>query len=123
MAYDEQLAARIRDTLAARADMTERRMFGGLAFLRDGRMCCGVVGQDLMVRVVEDEMPSVLRRPHVRPMDFTGRPLRGFVYVAPSGVATDDALGEWIAKGLAFTERGEAPKKSRRARRRPHPRS
>jgi hypothetical protein len=55
MAYDEQLAARIRHTLAARADMSERRMFGRLAFLRDGRMCCGVVGRNLMVRVVEDE--------------------------------------------------------------------
>jgi hypothetical protein len=56
-------------------------------------------------------------------MDFTGRPLRGFVYVAPSGVTTDDALGEWIAKDLAFTERGDAPKKSRRAGKRPRPRS
>jgi hypothetical protein len=123
MAYDEQLAARIRHALAARIDMTERKMFGGLAFLRDGRMCCGIVGRDLIVRVVEDEVPSVLRRPHVRPMDFTGRPLRGFVYVAPSGVATDDALGEWIGRGLAFTERGEAPKKLRRAARRSRPRS
>jgi TfoX/Sxy family transcriptional regulator of competence genes len=119
MAYDEQLANRIRQTFGTRHDITERRMFGGLAFLRDGRMCCGIVGQDLMVRVVEDEMPAALRGPHVRPMDFTGRPLRGFVYVAPDGVATDAALRAWIAKGLALTERGEAPKKLRRAARWP----
>jgi TfoX/Sxy family transcriptional regulator of competence genes len=105
MAFDEDLGARIRAVLAARDDITERRMFGGLAFLCEGRMCCGVVGRDLMVRVVEDEMPSALREPHVRPMDFTGRPLRGFVYVAPPAIAENDHLRAWVARGLAFTER------------------
>jgi hypothetical protein len=101
--YDQELAARIRRTLRRRTDITERRMFGGLAFLRDGRMCCGVLGRDLVVRVVEQDMPSALRRAHVRPMDFTGRPLRGFLYVAPPGVSSDRSLRAWIAKGLAFT--------------------
>jgi hypothetical protein len=68
-------------------------------------MCCGIVGQDLVVRVLDAEMPSVLRRSHVRPMDFTGKPLRGFVYVAPPGVATEDELLDWIRKGLAFSAR------------------
>jgi hypothetical protein len=80
--------------------MTERRMFGGLSFLRDGRMCAGVIGQDLVVRIVGEEMPSALRRAHVRPMDFTGRPMRGFVYVGPHAIETDVALCEWIDKGL-----------------------
>jgi hypothetical protein len=90
-------------------------MFGGLSFLRDGRMCCGIVGEDLVVRVLDKEMPSLLRRAHVRPMDFTGKPLRGFVYVAPDAIATDDGLREWIAKGLAFTEQ-DASTSRRRSR-------
>ena len=113
MAYDEELAARVRRALRRRSDITERKMFGGLSFLRDGRMCCGIVGNDLVVRVLDKEMPSVLQRAHVRPMDFTGKPLRGFVYVAPDAIATDDGLRDWIAKGLAFTK----PKVSTKRRR------
>jgi len=119
MAYDEQLAARIRRILSVRSDVTERRMFGGLAFLRDGKMCCGIVGQDLVVRVVDEEMRSALRQAHVRPMDFTGRPMRGFVYVGPRAIATDDGLSEWIAKGVAFTTLSSPilrPVRSRHAR-------
>jgi TfoX/Sxy family transcriptional regulator of competence genes len=118
MAYDEQLAERIRQALGARSDMTERKMFGGVAFLRDGRMCCGIVGQDLMVRVVEAEMPAVMQQRHVRPMDFTGRPLRGFVYVAPLGFSTAAALKTWIARGLRFAGSPEAPRKARTATKR-----
>ena len=104
MAYDEELAARVRRALRRRSDITERKMFGGLSFLRDGRMCCGIVGNDLVVRVLDKEMPFVLQRAHVRPMDFTGKPLRGFVYVAPDAIATDDGLRDWIARGVAFTK-------------------
>ena len=113
MPFDEKLASRIRHELRQRVDVTERRMFGGLSFLRAGRMCCGIVGEDLVVRVLDREMPSVLRRAHVRPMDFTGKPLRGFVYVAPDAIATDDGLREWIAKGLAFTEQSASPVRRR----------
>jgi TfoX/Sxy family transcriptional regulator of competence genes len=104
MAYDDALAIRIRQALRQRSDITERKMFGGLSFLRDGRMCCGVVGHDLVVRVLDKEMPLTLERAHVRPMDFTGKPLRGFVYVEPDAITTDDELRDWIARGLAFTE-------------------
>lgn len=88
-------------------------MFGGLSFLRAGRMCCGIVGEALVVRVLDKEMPSVLRRANVRPMDFTGKPLRGFVYVAPDAIATDQALREWIGRGLAFTERAASTRRRR----------
>ena len=108
MPYDEQLAARVRQVLRHRTDITERKMFDGLAFLRHGKMCCGIVGQDLMVRVVEKDMPLALGRAHVRPMDFTGRPLREFVYVAPRGISTERSLREWVRKGLAFVMRAEA---------------
>ena len=113
MAYDEQLAERIRRALGQRSDIIERKMFGGLTFLRDGRMCCGIVGQDLMVRVIEAEIPGVMRQPHVRPMDFTGKPLRGFVFVSPEGFSTAAALNAWITRGLRFTENENASRESR----------
>lgn len=104
MPYDETLTARIREILGERSAITERKMFGGVAFLSNGRMCCGVAGPDLVVRVVESEMPRALARPHVRPMDLTGRPLRGFVFVSPSGCRTNQALKKWVDEGLRFVQ-------------------
>lgn len=71
MAYDQQLAHRIRQVFGSRRDIAERRMFGGLCFLFRGRLCCGIVGSDLMVRVSRDECEAIVRKPHVRPWDFT----------------------------------------------------
>jgi TfoX-like protein len=99
MAYDDKLADRIRKAFGTRRDVAERKMFGGLAFLSHGRMCCGIVGADLMVRIAEDEFGQVIRGRHVRPMDFTGRPLKGFVYVLPPGFRTAAALGSWLSRG------------------------
>ena len=99
MAYDEKLARRIRRMFTGRRDVVERKMFGGLAFLCRGRMCCGIVGADLMVRVARDEFDRILRGRHVRPMDFTGRPLKGFVYVSPPGFRTAAALRGWLNRG------------------------
>lgn len=93
------LANRIRHAFGGGSDIAERRMFGGLAFLCRGRMCCGIVGSDLMVRVPIDEFDALLRKRHVRPMDFTGRPLRGFVYVSPPGFRTAAALQAWLSRG------------------------
>ena len=114
MAYDETLARRIRDLLRDRRDLTERKMFGGLAFLVTGRMCCGIIGRDLMVRVGREDYQSALSEKHVRPMDFTGRPLRGMVYVAPAGVRTKRALETWIDRGVRFTR--SLPETARPAR-------
>lgn len=99
MAYDERLANRVRRAFRGRNDITERKMFGGLAFLCQGRMCCGIVRSDLMVRIPESQFDAVLRRPHVRPMDFTGKPLRGFVYVSAPGFRTATALRSWLSFG------------------------
>src|SRR5438093_143968 len=99
MAYDEPLANRIRQAFGTRNDITERKMFGGLAFLYLGRMCCGIVGRDLMVRIADDEFDAVMRGRHVRPIDFTGKPLRGFVYVSPPGFRTLAALRGWLSRG------------------------
>lgn len=114
MAYDETLAERIRRALRGRRDITEKKMFGGLAFLCHGRMCCGIVGGDLMVRVPDGEFAAILRERHVRPMDFTGKPLRGFVYVSRPGVRTPAALRTWLSRGeRAAHERAERPAKTR----------
>ena len=104
MAFDEELADRIRFLVRGRSDIAERKMFGGLAFLLRGRMCFGIVGSDLMVRVGADDYHGSLAKKHVRPMDFTGRPLKGMVYVAPAGVQTKTALRYWIERGIGFSE-------------------
>ena len=102
MAYDEGLANRIRDVLSRTAGVSERKMFGGLAFMIAGNMACGIVGQDLMLRLGEDGADAALDEPHVRPMDFTGRPMRTMVYVAAAGIATRDALEQWVRRGAEF---------------------
>jgi hypothetical protein len=107
MAYDETLAERVRVALALRAPI-EKKMFGGLAFMIDGAMCCGVVGRDLMVRVGPEALAAALARPHTRVMDFTGRPSRGMVYVGPGGTGTARGVAAWVARGLAFVESLEA---------------
>lgn len=104
MGYDEQLADRIREAFRTRIDITERKMFGGLAFLCLGRMCCGIVGRDLMVRIPDDEFDAVMRNRYVRPMDFTGKPLKGFVYVSPAGFRTLAALRGWLSRGQRVAE-------------------
>ncbi len=103
MAHDEQLAARVRALLATREEpVAERRMFGGLAFMVGGRMACAVLGETLLVRLGADAADAALDEPHVRPMDFTGRPSRGSVYVDPAGTAADAALASWVERGAAF---------------------
>lgn len=102
MPYDEGLAQRVREMLEDRSDVSEKRMFGGLAFLLGGHMCVGIVRDELMVRVGKDAYEKAIRLPHARKMDFTGRPMKGFVYVGHEGFASDDDLGRWVARGVAF---------------------
>ncbi len=96
MAYDQGLAARIREQLDGRPGVTEKAMFGGLCFLRDGKMFAGIVGDELMARVGPEGHAEALSRPHVRVMDFTGRPMRGYVFVAAEGLGEEAALGAWL---------------------------
>jgi TfoX/Sxy family transcriptional regulator of competence genes len=102
MAYDEALADRIRQAVGPRPDVTERKMFGGLAFLLDGKMFCGIARGDLMVRVGPERHEAALARAHVRPMDFTGRPMTGYVFVAPEGFRTAKAIRTWVDESMAF---------------------
>ena len=102
MAYDERLAERIRRVLPGDLSVRERKMFGGLAFMLDGHMACGVMGPDLMLRIGPGRSERALAEPHVRRMDFTGKPLKGFVYVAPEGVASEETLRRWVEQAAAF---------------------
>jgi TfoX/Sxy family transcriptional regulator of competence genes len=102
MAYDEKLAERVREALSDRKGLTEKKMFGGLAFMLRGHMCCGVLQDDLVVRVGPKRYEQALSQPHARPMNFTGRPLKGFVTVGPLGYKTDKALQKWVKQAVEF---------------------
>jgi TfoX/Sxy family transcriptional regulator of competence genes len=101
MAYDEELAERIRQTMLGEPGLSERNMFGGLAFMLDGHMCFGVVGNDLMLRLGKDQAAQALEQPHVRRMDFTGRPMASMVYIAPEGL-DEDTLKHWLTQAATF---------------------
>lgn len=112
MPYDEGLAARIREVLHDRRGIVEKRMFGGIAFLLQGHMVVGIVSDNLMCRVGPDAYERALARPFARPMDFTGKPLKGFVFVAPGGFAEDGELENWIGDCVCFV--GSLPPKAPR---------
>ena len=102
MAYDEGVAQRIRENLEDRGDVVEKKMFGGIAFMVRGNMCVGVNGDDLMLRVGKMRHAELVERPHVRPMDFTGRPMDGFLFLAPDGYESDEDLAAWIDTALEY---------------------
>jgi TfoX/Sxy family transcriptional regulator of competence genes len=103
VAYDENLAGRVRTLFADRTDVSERKMFGGLTFMVAGHMCCGVNGDELIVRLDPDHEDEAVARPHARPMDFTGRRMRGFVTVRPEGLKGAQ-LNQWVREAVARAE-------------------
>jgi TfoX/Sxy family transcriptional regulator of competence genes len=114
MAYEEDLASRVRVALAQLHQVEEKRMFGGLTFMVGGHMCCGVLGAELMVRVGADAYAEAVDRPHARPMDFTGKPLRGMVFVDAKGTKAEADLEAWVDRGAAFVS--SLPPKKKRTR-------
>ena len=102
MAYDQALAERVRTALGNERAVTEKAMFGGLAFLLGGHMVVGVAKDDLMVRVGAEAHDAALRRPHARPMDFTGRPMKGYVFVGADGCRSAKAIRPWVERGAEF---------------------
>jgi TfoX/Sxy family transcriptional regulator of competence genes len=103
MAFDEELAERVRDVLAgAGVTTTEKKMFGGLSFLVGGNMCCGVMGADLLARVGPQAASSALAEPDTRPFDMGRGPSAGWVVVGPDGITTDQALTAWVDRALAY---------------------
>jgi TfoX/Sxy family transcriptional regulator of competence genes len=103
MAYDEDLANRIRELTAGDPDVTEKRMFGGLAFLVGGNMAVAASGQGgLMVRVDPEDTEALLGRPHAHPFEMRGRAMQGWLRVDVEGLQTDRELEAWVTRGVAY---------------------
>jgi len=117
MAYDEEIALRVRNALAKYHPIEEKKMFGGLAFMLRGHMCIGVIRDELMVRVGLAGYEAALSEPHAREMDFTGKALRGFVYVENAGIQTAAGLATWINRGTKFVLSIPLKSSSKRKRR------
>ena len=109
MAYDEQLAERVRAVLSDEFGVTEQKMFGGLAFMLRGNMCCGILGDDLILRLGPERGKTALDEPGISVMDFTGRPMKAFVMAEPSAVASDAGLHRWVSEAVTFA--GSLPEK------------
>ena len=112
MAQEEELAERVRRTLAGKRAIGEVKMFGGLCFTLRGNMCCGTLKENLVVRVSPERYEKALAEPYTRPMDFTGRPIKGFVFVGPAGYKSEASLAKWVRWATDFT--GSLPEKKKR---------
>ncbi len=102
MSYDHSLAQRIRDELGQLPDVQEKKMFGGVAFLVQGNLACGVNGEELIVRVGPKRHEEALSQPHTRPFDMTGRPMSSWIMVAPQGYENESDLRDWVRQGVEF---------------------
>ena len=109
MAYDEKLAQRVRESLPRR-DVEEKKMMGGLTFMVNGKMCVGVLNDDLMVRLDPAVYETALKRKDCRPMDFIGKPMRGFVFVGPKGTSNIKDLKYWLQLAFDFNKHAKASK-------------
>ena len=104
MAYDEKLAERIKDVLVERTDVEVKKMFGGLCFMVSQHMCCGIVGDMLMARVGPERYDKCLSQKHASEMDFTGKAMKGMVYVSAEGIRTKAQLKRWVGMCTEFVE-------------------
>ncbi|MCF6360943.1 MAG: TfoX/Sxy family protein [Cyclobacteriaceae bacterium] len=105
MPYNENLADRLREAfLPYQNQVEEKNMFGGLTFMYKGKMCCGIIKDELMVRVIESKLSAVLEQNYVRPMDFTKRPMKGFIFVEEGGVKSNQELQNWVSFGIEHVE-------------------
>ena len=111
MPYDEKLALRIREMLSDTPRVEEKRMMGGLTFMVNKKMCVGILRDELMVRLAPEEYEAALERPGCREMNFTGRPMKGFVFVGQEGTKGAKNLQFWVDRALAFNKRAKASKK------------
>ena len=115
MAYNEKLAERVRQALLlCNVYIEEKKMMGGLTFMVNDKMCVGISNDKLMVRLAPEEYENALAQPNCRPMDFTGRPMKGFVYISPQGLETSTDLKYWLDRALAYNERAPKSKKRRK---------
>lgn len=108
MPYSDQLADRVRLVLANDTTITEKKMFGGLCFMRRGHMCCGIVDDRLMLRLDADLARAALDEPHTHPMDFTGRNIKSMLFVEPDGIANQRSLSRWVGRAVAYNDTQKA---------------
>jgi len=113
MAYNEKLASRISKLLKPQKGVKEKKMFGGIAYMLKDKMMCGIVKDDLMVRCLEDKYELLLKKLHSRVMDFTGRTMKGFLFVDASGIKTDNQLNKWLDVGIEFALKSPPKKKKK----------
>ena len=113
MAYNETLAGRVREALSAQRNVEEKKMMGGLTFMVNNKMCVGILHDDLMARIDPDIHEAALQRKGCREMDFTGRPMKGFVFINPEGTSTKKDLDYWIELSLAFNKKAKASRKKK----------
>ena len=113
MAYNENLAERIRTARAKKRNVEEKKMMGGLTFMVNGKMCVGILKDDLMARIDPRVYETALRKKGCREMTFTGKPMKGFVFVSPSGISNKKDLNYWINLALDFNKRAKASKKKK----------
>ncbi len=118
MSYSEQLASRVRECLSRRRNVEEKKMMGGLTFMVNGKMCVGILGEDLMCRIDPGAYDAALGRKGCREMDFTGRPMKGFVFISPEGTGRARDLAYWVDLALQFNRKARASAKRIRTPRR-----
>ncbi len=111
MAYDEKLAQRITNLLKPHKGVVEKKMFGGIAYILKDKMFCGIIKNELIVRVPAGDFENYLKKPHARIMDFAGRPMRGFLYIERNGIKTDKQLMKWIETGIEYIKKSPPKKK------------
>lgn len=104
MAYNLTLAQRIREIVYVQKDASERKMFGGICFMIGGNMVCGVVGDELMSRINPENHAVALERPHAKPMEFTGRSMKGYLFIEPEGIRTKRELAYWVNQGIKVAQ-------------------
>jgi TfoX/Sxy family transcriptional regulator of competence genes len=116
MAYNEILAERVAQALGETREVVAKKMMGGLTFMVDAKMCVGIVGDELMVRIDPEEQDRALKKKGCRVMDFTGKPMKGFVFVASAGTKSGKDLDAWIEMALDFNKRAKASKKTKKTK-------
>lgn len=116
MAYEQKLADRIMDSLVHLDDVEEKHMFGGVCYMVNGKMCIGVVGDEMMCRIDPEIYEDALERDGCRQMDFTGRPMKGYVYVSKEGMKTKKNFEYWIELCLAFNKKAKPSKKKSKSK-------
>ena len=113
MAYDEALAQRVREAFSSQSKIEEKKMMGGLTFMVNGKMCVGILRDDLMARIAPEVYETALTKKGCREMDFTGRPMKGFVFISPEGTKRQADLDYWVGLALDFNKRAKASRKKK----------